>query len=113
VNDAFAPSPAWVKPEEPAPVANVALAAKAEEEARVAARFLQNHKLTAVMDGGKHGVAVVDGKPFRAGQVLDGFALVAVSARTRDMNATFEKNGAQVILHLQEAPATAAVAQLN
>jgi hypothetical protein len=108
VSDAFTPSTAWVKPE---PVAEAAVVvAKPEDDGR-ARKFVQDHRLTAVMDGSKHGVAVVDGTPLRPGQVLDGFKLVAVSARTADRNATFERNGTQVVLQLQEAAAT--VAQAN
>jgi hypothetical protein len=115
VADAFAPSAAWVKPvaAAAAPEVLAAEAMRAEELAR-STRFAQDHRLTAVMGGDRQGVAVVDGRPLRPGQVLDGFTLVAVSAKTRDMKATFERGGRRVDLRLQEAGAgPGAVAQAN
>jgi hypothetical protein len=107
VRDAFAPGAAWGG-------AIGTGSAKDEERAR---QFTAEHHLTAVMGNGssRNVVAVVDGKPLRPGQTLDGFTLISVSAR--EVKAVFERKGATAIeLRLKEvAPAAAAatVAQAN
>lgn len=123
--DAFVPPAAWVG----SPVA-VAAGASDEERARLAAeekvrsaarerarKFVADHRLSAVMDGtGRNAVAVVDGKPMRPGQTLDGFKLVSVSGH--ESKAVFETGGGGETIELRltktTTPAPAAtVAQAN
>jgi hypothetical protein len=82
-------------------------------------KFVADHRLTAVMEGnGRSVVAIVDGKPLRPGQTLDGFTLVSVSGR--DVKAVFERSGsARIELRLNKGTTVpvitpaAAVAQAN
>jgi hypothetical protein len=84
--DAFVPSNLW-KP---------SADAKAETGERLASagRFRQQHKLLAVMFGRQGGMALLDGKPVRAGQIVDGFRLVEVHER----DAVFEAGATRVQL---------------
>ena len=81
-----------------------------QERAR---KFVADHRLSAVMDGtGRNAVAVIDGRPIRPGQSLDGFTLVSVSGR--EVKAVFEHAGSDPVeLRLNKVVAAAAVAQAN
>src|SRR4051812_43864205 len=88
--DAFVAPVAWVGSPAVAPTGlseQERAQQAAEEKARQLAqervrKFVADHRLSAVMDGtGRNAVAVVDGKPMRPGQSLDGFKLVSVSGR--------------------------------
>jgi hypothetical protein len=118
VSDAFTPSPVWVKPVEAAPAAVVAVAPVTKsQDAERARQFAQAHRLTAVMNGGRQGLAVVNGKPLRPGEVLDGFTLVSLTASPRDgaHKATFQRGAERIELRLNVAasPAAATLAQAD
>jgi hypothetical protein len=42
-------------------------------------RFLQDHRLTAVLIADNGGLAIVNGKPIRAGEEIDGFRLIRLA----------------------------------
>ena len=63
-----------------------------------AARFRQAHRLTAVVLDRQTSYVLVDERLMVPGQAVDGFALVAVRARS----AVFERDGQQVVLELQD-----------
>lgn len=49
--------------------------------------FLQQHKLTAVMTGGDIGVALINNKPVRIGQMVAGYRLINVDDRSAELRA--------------------------
>ena len=105
VHDAFTPPSAWLAAETSANAADPA------QDERVR-RFAADHRLTAVMGSDtRHAVAIIDGKPFKPGQTLDGFTLVSVSAR--DSKAVFQRNGTPVELRLKKEVTGTTVAQAN
>ncbi len=59
-------------------------------------QFAEKHRLSTVIMAGKRSAAIVDSKPIRIGQRIDGFTLVEV----RQYSALFEKDGQQVELKL-------------
>jgi hypothetical protein len=66
-----------------------------------AERFKAAHRLTAVMMSGHSSRAIVDGTPLRLGESLDGFKLLSVDPG----RAVLGRNGARVVLALDQAPA--------
>lgn len=44
--------------------------------------FQQQHKLSSVMTGGDIGVAMINGKPVRIGQTIEGYRLISVDDRS-------------------------------
>jgi hypothetical protein len=63
-----------------------------------ATRFRQAHRLTAVVLDEQTSYVLLDDRLLVPGHAVDGFALVAVRARS----AVFERDGQQVVLELQE-----------
>lgn len=49
--------------------------------------FRQGHKLTAVMTGGDIGVAMINGKPVRINQIVEGYRLISVDSRSAEFRA--------------------------
>lgn len=49
--------------------------------------FLQQHNLTAVMIGGEIGVALINNKPVRIGQMIAGYRLISVDDRSAELRA--------------------------
>jgi hypothetical protein len=47
-----------------------------------ALKFMQSHRLTAIMGTGSAGYAVIDGKCLRVNQAIDGYKLSAVTSRS-------------------------------
>ena len=95
-NDAFVPSVQW---------AGTRHENDADTSERLAAanHFREKHKLLAVMLSGRGGgIALLDGKPLRPGQLIDGFKLVELHERS----AVFTCGKTQVLLNAV-APATA------
>lgn len=90
VSDAFMPSQQWAKTDNPVEQA---------PEIALAKTFLRQHRLTAVMKSGDGGVAVIDGKPFKPGQTVDGFRLVAVGERS----AVLRRGVAKIELKLKQS----------
>jgi hypothetical protein len=59
--------------------------------------FRTKHHLAAVLTAERQGLAVLEGKPIRIGQTIDGFTLVAVAHHS----AVFEANGIRVELSMR------------
>lgn len=74
--DAFTPSTSWVHVPEKKQEAAVS------PDIELAKQFLRQHRLTAVMKSGGGGIAVIDGKPYKPGQQIDGFRLASVGERS-------------------------------
>ena len=94
-NDAFVPSTQWVG-------ARQENDADAAERLAAANHFREKHKLLAVMLSGRGGIALLDGKPLRPGQSIDGFKLSELHERS----AVFTSGKMQVLLNVV-APTTA------
>jgi hypothetical protein len=94
VNDAFVPSVQWAG-------ARHETDSDAADRLAAANQFREHHKLIAVMLSGKGGIALLDGKPLRPGQLADGFKLTELHERS----AVFTRGQAQVQLNVV-APAT-------
>jgi len=94
VEDAFRPSTSWL-PERPV---EEPVSTDDWESAAEAARFIERHRLSAVMANGRAGYAIVDGKRLRIGQQLDGYTLVEVGPRS----ATLEAHGRRIELTLPQ-----------
>ncbi len=90
VRDAFKPSPSWFGDDGTVQQQDVGGAATA--------RFVQSHRLMAVMVGGPNGSAIVNDKCLFIGQEIDGFRLISVGAR----NAVLASNGVRVELQLSQ-----------
>ena len=86
--DAFVPRGAWAqaKPEPPKPQSKP---------------FQERHQLDAVMAVAGEGVAIIDGRTLRLGNLYDGHVLRGIS----DTSVTFERDGASVTLYLPGAQA--------
>lgn len=67
---------------------------------RKAEEFVRTHRLTTVISSADGGVAMVNGKPVRVGQSLDGFTLV----RIERLAAVFVGDGVELRLVVAEAP---------
>ena len=93
--DAFGTPNAWL----PENVTVVTQGPVTSDEARIA-QFVGKHHLNAVMANGDAGYAIVDGKRLQIGEVLDGFRLVAVHARSVALEAV--EGGARAELKLPE-----------
>lgn len=93
--DAFRVSDVWVKLSKPDPTRE----AKAAAHADLRQAFTTQHHLTALLQGGAgEGVAIVNGKPIRVGEVLDGLRLESLGAR----GAVFSGTGWMVELRLPD-----------
>ena len=106
--DAFRPYEEWLamgRPKEdkkPDPTKPATTTAKAvAPKVNHAANFVNNHHLTAVMKKHDGGMAIIDGKLYKAGQLIDGFKLTAVGLS----DATFIGHGTTVTLKLPNTPA--------
>lgn len=91
--DSFEPSAAWIE-------SNQALEQQADEELpqQIAAKFAQEHTLSAVITGTQSGYAVIDGKIVRVGEYLDGFELLLID----DQSVTMSSSKVRVVLSLHE-----------
>ncbi|MDH3583143.1 MAG: hypothetical protein OER86_02895 [Phycisphaerae bacterium] len=95
VEDAFRPDASWealigsepLVPEKPV----------VEPRALKVQRFVESHRLMAVMRGARGGLAIIDGQPLRVGEELDGFVLRSVKADS----ASFRKGEEEAVLMLQ------------
>jgi len=94
-NDAFVPSTQWAGSRREND-------SDAAERLAAANQFREHHKLLAVILSGKGGIALLDGKPLRPGQSIEGFKLTEIHERS----AIFTRGQAQVQLNVV-APATA------
>ena len=94
VDDAFRPPTTWfaLAPTEDA-------GSEPEPTGPDRGAFLEDHVLSAVLASGQRGVAIVDGRPVRVGEEVDGFHLVAVDRRS----ARFEAEGQTAVLTLDPA----------
>jgi len=59
--------------------------------------FRSEHHLTAILTAGGRGIVVLEDKPIRIGQMIDGFTLMAVA----NHSAVFEANGISVKLSMR------------
>jgi hypothetical protein len=89
VPDAFRPSSLWYPAAAAVAAAAVAVPVIAPEKI---AEFRSRHRLTAVMkssrpraDGSTGGLAIIGGKVYSPGQVIDGFTLVSLGERTAQL----------------------------
>ncbi len=86
------PSPEWTAPagEPGAPASDRA------------GKFKASHQLRAVMSrrDAESRIALIDGRPMRVGEVLEGYTLVAVGARS----AVFESGADRIVLSLPGTP---------
>ena len=101
VADAFQPPAAWVAANAPpvvAPPAPAVVAPPKPAPPKVdhAAVFAKRYTLTAVMNDGKRGMAIVNGKLFAVGQSVGGFKLIDVGLT----EAVFLGKGTEVTLKL-------------
>jgi len=72
---------------------------QAAQPADPADGFARRHRLTAILVGEGRGVAMIDGRPVRVGESLDGLVLVALEDRA----AVFEHEGERLRLELPTA----------
>jgi hypothetical protein len=72
--------------------------ADAAERLAAANHFREHHKLLAVMLSGRGGIALLDGKPLRLGQSIDGFKLAEV--HVHEQSVLFVRGQAQVQLNV-------------
>jgi hypothetical protein len=92
--DAFAPPPHWLQP----PAKQTPLATKAAPQAIFdVEQFRREHKLTAVLRGGRNDLAVIDGTLIQVGQRIGTFQLVSLTETT----ATVTVAGTTVTLVLE------------
>ncbi len=92
VADAFEPPASWL-PQPDAADGQAAQPLSAQGRA-----FAQRHQLEAVMLQGERSFILVDGKPLRSGDVLDGWTLVQIDARS----AVFEAGDVRAVLRLTQ-----------
>jgi hypothetical protein len=104
IGDAFRPSREWVAAATPAPAPTTATsnhkptAATPPPAAKVdhAADFQRTHVLTAIMKGHDGGMAIINGRLYKPGQLVDGFKLTKVGLK----EARFWGQGQAVTLKL-------------
>lgn len=101
VADAFRPSAAWIAasqpPPPPAPVAAPAPTPKpAPPKVDHGAVFAKRYQLSALMNDGRGGMAIVNGKLYKVGQSVGGFRLIDVGLT----EAIFLGKGTEVTLKL-------------
>ncbi len=96
LRDAFCPSEVWLGRTEPGPSQPVL-----HTDAAKAQRFVQNHKLKAVLIGSGTKLATIDGTCLTIGQEIDGFKLISIDSGS----ATLALNGQKVTLRLPATPA--------
>lgn len=105
--DAFIPAEAWLETLRPMPLdtstpdaaggpAGHASAGAPAPKIDHAAEFLRTHTLAAVMSNDNHGMAIVNGKTYTPGQVVDGFKLVRLGLT----DVTFSGKGTTVVLRM-------------
>lgn len=81
---------------------------QADSGAQSAQTGFNAHVLKAVMNGKSESsrIALIDGKPMKVGDTLDGYTLVSVGARS----AVFELGSSRIVLNLPGAPEHGAIA---
>lgn len=101
VADAFRPSAAWVAASQPPPPPDPAAAPAptqkpAPPKVDYGAVFAKRHQLTALMNDGRGGMAIVNGRLYKVGQSVGGFRLIDVGLT----EAIFLGKGTEVTLKL-------------
>lgn len=111
IANAFRPSDAWIAAAAPPvvtpPKAEVVPPRPAAPKVDHAAVFARRHKLTAVINDGRRGMAIVNGRLYKVGQRVGGFKLIDVGLT----EAVFLGMGTEATLHLpgQSSPSLAGV----
>ena len=92
LRDAFSPPRRWL-----GEAGQVDDRARAVAEAH--ARFIRAHRLDAVMLDGREGVAVINGKAVRVGELVDGYKLIDVQKKSASLQSGTDKEPVVLMLH--------------